>query len=80
MNIISAETNLNYAFELYPTLLSTTFAERFRIDPVKEQERLNNLGPFLDMLIADVCADIADQVKEAYMIERELIVSRIMSR
>lgn len=59
--------------------MPTAFAERFRIDPVKEQERLNKLGPFLDMLIADD-RDIADQVKEAYMIERELVVSRIMSR
>ena len=53
---------------------------------------LRDLGIFSDAIafsgssigsinaIFAVCADIADQVKEAYMIERELIVSRIMSR
>lgn len=68
------QSNLDSAFGLYPTLLPGVVAQNFRTNAEKEQERINKLGKFLDILIGDICGEINDKVDETEQYEKESII------
>lgn len=72
--------NLNQAFKLYPCLLPGVVAENFKKDAQKEQEELNKIGQFLDILIGDVCGEINDIAEQTAAYEKESLNNWLKNR